>query len=39
MKNAGFPEEQMVKIFREADKRPVPEVAKKHRVRPQKICE
>jgi putative transposase len=32
MKKTRFSEEQMVKILREADKSPVSEVAKKHRV-------
>ena len=37
MKKTRFSEEQMVTILREADQRPVPEVAKKHGVRAQTI--
>jgi len=37
MKKARFSEEQMVTILREADQRPVPEIAKKHGVCAQTI--
>jgi transposase-like protein len=37
MKKARFNEEQMVTILREADKAPVVEVAKKHRISEQTI--
>lgn len=37
MKKTRFTEEQMVTIFREADTKPVPEVAKKHCVSAQTI--
>ena len=37
MKETRFTEEQMVTILREADERPVPEVARKHGVSAQTI--
>ena len=37
IKKSRFSEEQMVKILRETDKRPIAEVAKKHRISPATI--